>query len=80
MNFEEAVYRRTLRGVSEGDFNLHGVANVQDLFDKLRAYRSKLSLADPLKKCRLPDEGRKGFPVRPISHCQRIKLQAGGRN
>ena len=56
MTFNDAVMQRVLRGVSQGDFNLIGVPNVSDLFNKLRKYRSKLPKSHPLKKCVLPDE------------------------
>ena len=77
MTFQDALYRRVLLGISEDNFDLSAVPDVQDLFDKLRDYRSKLKVGDPLKHCRLPDERSQGRPVRPMTHCQRIKLSAG---
>ena len=74
MTYEDAIYRRVLLGVSEDNFDLSAVPSVDDLFNKLKQYRSQLPVGDPLKHCRLPDERRKGGPVRPATHCQRIKL------
>ena len=75
MTARDAIMQRTLRGVSQGDFNLIGVPDVTNLFDKLREYRAKLPISHPLKECVLPDEITPPSPVRSTPNCQRIKLK-----
>ena len=50
LSMKDAIIERCLEGVAQGDFDLHGVADVKDLFDKLRNYRAQLPVLHPLKK------------------------------
>ena len=78
LSMKDAIIERCLEGVAQGDFDLHGVADVKDLFDKLRNYRAQLPVLHPLKKCILPDERTKLRPVRSGAHRKGVKLKAGG--
>ena len=62
MTARDAMLQRTLRGVAHGDFDLHGIADVGNFFDKLRDYRAQLPAGHVLKECRLPDEQVQGPP------------------
>ena len=50
MTFKDAIYQRILRGISNNDFNLSGITDVNDLFNQLRDYRSQLPVGHILKE------------------------------
>ena len=72
LSMKDAILQRALRGVSQGDFDLHAVPDVHNLFDQLRNYRSQLPVGHPLKESILPDEIS---PARPVRRRHRAKAQ-----
>ena len=76
LSMKDAILQRALRGVAQGDFDLSRYSDIQNLFNQLRNYRSKLPVGHVLKEAVLPDEISPSQPIRRRRRPKAQKLSA----